>query len=158
MFGFRKNDMFPAYLRKGMTCLYFDFVLALSACLCLFTLQMTTVDGFIFVGTDWLNENDTFVRFKIRGHKLFLHNSYRQSLIRGYWNSWIGPSTKTTKIGTPWKLSHPQCYICIDVFVCAMNMIERNNLKKLQKKVTGLYCELYLWFSEIKRLYTLQTK
>ena len=31
-----------------------------------------------------------------------------KSLFRGYWNLWIGPSTKTTKIGTPWKLSHPQ--------------------------------------------------
>ena len=69
-----------------------------------------TVDGFIFVGTNFrgLNENDTFVGFKIRGHSIFPHNSYRKSLIRGYWNSLIGPSTKTTKIGTPRKLSHPQ--------------------------------------------------
>ena len=27
---------------------------------------------------------------------------------RGYWNSWIRHSTKTTKIGTPPNLSHPQ--------------------------------------------------
>ena len=69
-----------------------------------------TVDGFIFVGTNFrgLNENDTFVGFKIRGHSIFLHNSYIKSLNRWYWNSWIEPSTKTTKIGTPRKLSHPQ--------------------------------------------------
>ena len=70
----------------------------------------TTVDGFIFVGTNFrgLNKNYTFVGFKIRGHGIFLHSSYRKSLFRGYWNSWIEPSTKTTKIGTPRKLSHPQ--------------------------------------------------
>ena len=45
---------------------------------------------------------------KVRGHSIFLYNSYRKLLIRGYWNSWIGPSTKTTKIDTPRKLSHPQ--------------------------------------------------
>ena len=33
---------------------------------------------------------------------------YWKSLFRGYWNSWIGPSTKTTKMGTPRKLNHPQ--------------------------------------------------
>ena len=70
----------------------------------------TTMDGFIFVGTNFcgLNENDTLLGFKIRGYSIFLHNLYRKLLIRGYWNSWIGPSTKTTKIGTPQKLSHPQ--------------------------------------------------
>ena len=72
-----------------------------------------TVDGFIFVGTNFrgLNENDTFVGFKIRDHSIFLHFSYRKSLIRWYWNSWIAPSTKTTKIGTPRKLRHPQYII-----------------------------------------------
>ena len=71
---------------------------------------MNTVGGFIFVGTNFcgLNEDDTFVGFKIRGHSIFLHNSYRKLLIRGYWNSWMGPFTKTTKIGTPRNLSHPQ--------------------------------------------------
>ena len=51
-------------------------------------LQSGTVDGFIFVGTNFrgLNENDTFVGFRIRGHSIFLHNSYRKSLICGYWN------------------------------------------------------------------------
>ena len=60
-----------------------------------------------------LNENDTFLGFKIRGHCIFLHYLYRKSLIRGYWNSWIGSSTKTTKIGSPQKLSHPQLIITI---------------------------------------------
>ena len=73
--------------------------------------------GFIFVGSSFrgLNENDLVVGFKIRDNSIFFHNSYRKSLIRGYWNLWIGPSTKTTKIGTPQKLSHPQyltfCYV-----------------------------------------------
>ena len=50
---------------------------------------LNTVDGFNFVGTNFrgLNENDTFVGFKVRGHSIFLHNSYRKLLIRGYWNS-----------------------------------------------------------------------
>ena len=44
-----------------------------------------TVDGFIFVGTNFrgLNKIDTFVGFKIRGHNIFIHNPYRKSLIRG---------------------------------------------------------------------------
>ena len=69
-----------------------------------------TVDGFIFVGTNFrrFNKNGTFVGFKIRCHSIFLHNSYRKLLIRWYWNSWIGPSTKTRKICTPQKLSHSQ--------------------------------------------------
>ena len=69
-----------------------------------------TVDGFIFVGTNFygLNKNHTFLGFKIRVHSIFLHNSKRKMLFRGYWNSWIRPSTKTTKICTPQKLSHPQ--------------------------------------------------
>ena len=76
-----------------------------------------TVDGFIFVGTNFrglsLNKNHTFMRFEIRGQGIFLHSSYRKSLFRGYWNSWIRPSTKTTKTGTPRKLSHPQyLYVC----------------------------------------------
>ena len=53
----------------------------------------STVDGFILVGTNFrgLNINYTFVGFKIRGHSIFLHNSYRKLLIRGNWNLWIGP-------------------------------------------------------------------
>ena len=72
--------------------------------------QKNTVDGFIFVGTNFhgLNKNHTFVGFKICGHSIFLQNSYRKFLFRGYLISWIRPSTKTTKIGTPRKLSHPQ--------------------------------------------------
>ena len=70
---------------------------------------------FIFVGNNFcgLNKNDTFVGLKIRGHSIFFHNSYRKLPFRGYWNSWIGPSTKTTKIGTPRNLSHPQ-YLLTD--------------------------------------------
>ena len=69
-----------------------------------------TVDGFIVVGTNFrgLNKNDTFEGFKIRGHSVFFHNSYKKLPFRGFLNSWIGPSTKTTKIGTPRNLSHPQ--------------------------------------------------
>ena len=39
-----------------------------------------TVDGFIFMGTNFhgLNENDTFVGFKIHGHSIFFHDSYRK--------------------------------------------------------------------------------
>ena len=68
------------------------------------------MDGFIFVSTNFrgLNKNDTFVGFKIRGYSIFFHNSYRKLPFRGFWNSRIGPSTKTTKIGTQRKLSHPQ--------------------------------------------------
>ena len=47
------------------------------------------------------NKNDTFVGFKSRGNDIFFLNSYRKLSFRGYLNSWIGPSTKTTKIGTP---------------------------------------------------------
>ena len=53
-----------------------------------------------------LNENDTLVGFKVHGHSIFLHNSYRKLLSHGYCNSWFGLSTKTTKISTPRKLSH----------------------------------------------------
>ena len=43
-----------------------------------------TVDGFIFVGTNFrgLKKNQTFVGFKIRGHSIFLNSSYRKSLFR----------------------------------------------------------------------------
>ena len=78
-----------------------------------FRLESVTVDGFIFVGTNFrgLNKNDTFVGFKIRGHSVFFHNSYRNLPFRGYLNSWIGPSKKTRKIWTPQNLSHSQ-YLC----------------------------------------------
>ena len=73
-------------------------------------IELQTVDGFIFVGTNFrgLNKNNTFVRFKICGHSILFNNSYRKLKFSGYCNSWIGPSTKTTKIGTPKNLSHPQ--------------------------------------------------
>ena len=69
-----------------------------------------TVDASIFMGTNFcgLIKNHTFMGFKVRGHSIFLHNSYWKSLFSGYLNSWIGPSTKTTKIGTPRKLSYLQ--------------------------------------------------
>ena len=72
--------------------------------------------GFIFVGTNFrgLKKNDAFVGFKICGPNIFLHNSYRKSLFCGFSNLWIEPSTKTTKIGTPQKLSHSQ-YIILGV-------------------------------------------
>ena len=84
-----------------------------------------TVDGFIFVGTNFRgwNENDTFVVFKVRGRSIFLHNSYRKLLIRGYWNSWIGPSMKTTKIGTPRKLSHPQYFYFTVIYSILLKLI-----------------------------------
>ena len=70
-------------------------------------ISLYTVDGFIFVGTDFrvLDKNGSFVGFKIRGHSIFFLYSYRKLPFRGYWNSWVRPSTK---IGTPRKLSHPQ--------------------------------------------------
>ena len=46
----------------------------------------------------WIEQNYTFVGFKIRGNSISNHNSYRKMLFRWYLNSWIGPSTKTTKI------------------------------------------------------------
>ena len=71
---------------------------------------LRSVDGFIFVGTNFrgFNENDTFVRFRIRDHSIVLSVFIK---IIGYWNSWIGPKTKTTKIGSSRILSHP-LYIC----------------------------------------------
>ena len=65
---------------------------------------------YFFKGTNFrgLNKYDTFVGFKIRGRSIFFHNSYRKLPFRWYWNSWIETSTKTTKICTPWNLSHPQ--------------------------------------------------
>ena len=62
------------------------------------------------------------LEFKIRGHSIFLQNSYRKLLIRGYWNSWISPSAKTTKIGTPRKWSHPQ-YLKLRL-VCCLRLAE----------------------------------
>ena len=71
---------------------------------------LCTVDGFIFVGTKFreLNSNGIFVGIKICGFYIFFHKSYRKSLFCWHWNSWLGPSTKITKIGTQGKLSHPQ--------------------------------------------------
>ena len=61
------------------------------------------MDGFIFVDTNFrgLNKYNAFVGLKIRGHIILFDNSYRKLKFRRYWNSWIGPSTKNTKIGTP---------------------------------------------------------
>ena len=46
----------------------------------------TTVDAFIFVGTNFrgLNKYHTFEGFKIRGHGVLLYNSYRKLLFRWY--------------------------------------------------------------------------
>ena len=46
--------------------------------------------------------------FKFCGHNIFLHNSYRKWLFCVYLNLWIWPTTKTMKIGTPWKLNLSQ--------------------------------------------------
>ena len=64
--------------------------------------QQRTVDGFILVGINFrgLNKNYPFMGFRIRGHSIFFNYLYRKFPFRGYWNMWIGPSTKTTKIGT----------------------------------------------------------
>ena len=63
------------------------------------------MDGFIFVGTNFcgLNNNDTFVGFKIRGHSNFFHNSYRILPFHWYWNLWIGPSMKNHENWYPTK-------------------------------------------------------
>ena len=88
--------------------------------------ETNTVDCFIFVSTNFcgLNKNHTFMGFKIRGHSVFLHYidySYRKSLCRGHWNSWIGPSTKTTKIRTPRKLSTVTIWGSYFLFVLLSN-------------------------------------
>ena len=101
------------------------------------------MDGFIFVGTNFrgLNKNHTFVGFKICCHSIFLHNSHRKPFIRGYWNPWNGPSTKTTKIGTQRKLSHPQYYAYT---LCFMNY----NHNAIQYCILCMYLEncSFLWF------------
>ena len=94
------------------------------------------------MGTNFrgLNKYDTFVGFKIRGHRIFFHKSYRKSPFRGYWNSWIGPSTKTTRIGTPWNLSHPQyIYIGQARSKCLANLLNEICIK------VGIYF-LWCWF------------
>ena len=67
-------------------------------------LLLCTVDGFIFVGTNFrgFKKNQTFVGFKIHGHSIIFHNSYRNLLFR--WD----PPRKPRKLVPPWKLSHPQ--------------------------------------------------
>ena len=73
---------------------------------------LNTVDSFIFVCTNFygLNKNRAFVAFKIGGYRIcpYTSNLYRKLVFRGYWNSWMGPSTKTTNFGTRRKLNHPQ--------------------------------------------------
>ena len=64
---------------------------------------------FLWIELKW---HINFVGFKICGHNIFLHNSFRKSLFCWYWNLWIGSSRKTTKIGTPLKLNHSQYSIC----------------------------------------------
>ena len=58
----------------------------------------------------WIEKNDAFMGFKICGHSIFFHNSYRKLTFRGYWNLWIRPSMKFMKIGTPQNVSHPQYF------------------------------------------------
>ena len=48
------------------------------------------------------------LKWRIHGIQFRSHNSYRKLLFRCYWNSWMGPSMKTTKICTPQKFSHSQ--------------------------------------------------
>ena len=107
-----------------------------------------TVDGFIFVGSNFrgLNENDTFMGFKICGNSIFLHNSYRKSLIRGYWNSWISLSTKTKKIGTQRKLSHPQYNKSAPFFSDLKNIPKTKNNSRFY--ILKLFFSLHdKWFS-----------
>ena len=62
----------------------------------------------LWKGTNFrgLKKNDAFMGFKIRGQYIsFITHTENHC---GYWNSWIGPSTKTTKIGNLRKLSHSQ--------------------------------------------------
>ena len=96
MFG--NSDSF-SYIKKS----FFNFKNSFSYMKHSFS---NTVDGFIVVGTNFygLNKNHTFVGFKTRGHSIFLHSSYRKLQFRGHLNSWIGPSTKTTKNGYPRKI------------------------------------------------------
>ena len=79
--------------------------------------MITVVDGIIIVGANFraLNKNDSFVGFKIHGQSIFFHNSYRKLPFCGYWNSWIGPSTK---IGTQRNLNHLQ-------YIASTSMISR---------------------------------
>ena len=72
-----------------------------------------TMDSFIFVGTNFrgFNEKDTLAEFKISDFSIYLHNSYRESLFHWNWNSSIGPSTRTRKIGTPGKIKPFTVYL-----------------------------------------------
>ena len=69
-----------------------------------------------------LNKSGTFVGFKILGHSNFFHNSYRKSPFRGYWNSWIRPSTKTTKIGMRRKFK-PSTVMHYKITILFLNLI-----------------------------------
>ena len=95
---------------------------------------LDTVNGFIFVGTNFCRLNRKGISFgiKIRGFYIFIHKSNRKLLFRWYWNSWIGPSTKTTKIDTPWKL-------------CLSQYIEPSNeLKTVPNKYQAIYSKYIL--------------
>ena len=108
-----------------------------------------TVDGFIFVGTKFrgLNKNDIFLGFGIWGQSISFHNSYRKLPFRGYWNSWIGPSTKTTKIGTPRNLSHPQYFKYLRLKYESLQNL--NYLRKyVIKRLLTIWGAIHLWFRQ----------
>ena len=65
------------------------------------------MDCVIFFGTNFLGlkRNDAFMGFKIHGHNIFRTTHTDNHHFVG---TAIGPSTKTTKIGTPRRLSHSQ--------------------------------------------------
>ena len=70
-----------------------------------------TEDGFIFTGTNFrgFDKTHSFEVIKSRGHSISLHNSYRKSPFRGYWNSWIETSTQiepTTVYGDSSYMEH----------------------------------------------------
>ena len=87
------------------------------------TTKPYTVDNLIFMGTNFrrLNKHDTFEGFIIRGQYIVLHNPYGKSPNRVFWNSWMGPSTKSTKIGSPRKVNHQQ-YSNIKIYLCYLNL------------------------------------
>ena len=73
-----------------------------------FQMLRINVDGFICVGTNFhgLNKNDT--KCVVIVFSLIINTENYHFVGTMYWNSWIGPFTKITKIGTPPNLSHPQ--------------------------------------------------
>ena len=55
-----------------------------------------------------------------------------------YMNSWIGPSTKTTKIGTPQKLSHSQ-YMPFHIDFQKLDIKEKTFNKEQKQPVLTLF-------------------